>query len=217
MKKILLKLLSKHEDFKTEKASLFIMKKEAYIAASPDSMMTFKCHGRSAIEVKCPYSLKDKHLNSWTIRDCDILTVIDGHLKLKQTHKYYTQVISQMALTNSTQSYFVVWTTKGVIVERIMFDEKHWLNVLANLDIFYKTYVVPAILLIKPITFCGNCDKELLEETEIKSNEEEEHMRILCDECSRWYHALCENIDIKAVSKENWVCLNCLMSMGDVL
>ena len=48
-----------------------------------------------------------------------------------------------MAVTNTTQAVFIVWTTKDLFVEYIMFDKQHWEKVKNNLDIFFEcTYVL---------------------------------------------------------------------------
>ena len=44
-------------------------------------------------------------------------------------------------------------------------------KVSTNLEIFYKAYVVKAVLGIDPLQFCGVCGKVLLEQREIDKNE----------------------------------------------
>ena len=59
---------------------------------------------------------------------------------------------------------------KEAFMEKIIFDRNHWEKVLINLDIFYKTFVCPALLNFRPTTFCAKCDKALMEETEIATH-----------------------------------------------
>ena len=49
--------VAKHIDFKTEKSGLFILQQKPFIAALPDGFMTCKCHGKSTLEIKCPFKI----------------------------------------------------------------------------------------------------------------------------------------------------------------
>ena len=64
-----------------------------------------------------------------------------------------------------------------------MFDRNHWEKVLINLDIFYKTFVCPALLDFCPITFYAKCYKVSLEETEIATYEQSDLNSMPCDMC----------------------------------
>ena len=202
-----------HEKFSIDKAGLFISYAKPFVAASPDAMMTCKCHGKSTVEIKCPYSLKDEVINLSNSKNCSFLCVENGKIQLKRSHKYYTQIISQMALTKTAQSYFVVWTNNSVFVEEIKFDERHWSRVETNLDVFYKTFVCLAILLIRPILFCGKCDKFILQENEILQNEQKDQSKIQCNDCCCYFHKACEQNNFGSESL-SWVCSLCLQSIG---
>ena len=65
-----------------------------------------------------------------------------------------------------TQALFIVWTEKETFSEFVKFDKRLWQNVQANLEVFFKSYVIPALLLLKPIILCGKC--VFLEEQEIE-------------------------------------------------
>ena len=77
---------------------------------------------------------------------------------------------------------------KKQLWKKIIFDRKHWEKVSTNLDIFYKTFVCPALLNCRPITFCAKCDKALLEETEISTHGQSDLNSIQCDICGAWFH-----------------------------
>ena len=106
---------TKHVDFKLESCGLFLDKDRAYIGASPDSIMLCKCHGKSVIEIKCPFNIKDLKIKDG-LEKCDFFTLIDSKLSLKKNHKYHAQINSQIALTNSTGGYFVTWTLKDLFI-----------------------------------------------------------------------------------------------------
>ena len=50
----------------------------------------------------------------------------DGKPSLKRGHVYYDQVQGLMGLTGAQWCDFIVYTRKGLSVERIMFDQDHW-------------------------------------------------------------------------------------------
>ena len=52
--------LAEHEEFKAQKSGIFLEKTRSYIAASPDGLASCKCQGKSLIEIKCPFSIRDK-------------------------------------------------------------------------------------------------------------------------------------------------------------
>ena len=75
---------------------------------------------------------------------------------MNKKHKYYTQINSQMVLAKSDQGYFVVWAPKDIFVEKIDRDLIHWSKVSINLEVFFKSYVVKALLGIQPLNFVAN-------------------------------------------------------------
>ena len=52
--------MSKHETFKVEKCGTFLGKIKSYRVASPNGIVTYKCHGKGLIEIKFSYSIRDK-------------------------------------------------------------------------------------------------------------------------------------------------------------
>ena len=66
-------------------------------------------------------------------------------LQLKQTHWYYYQVQRCMAIISKTWCDFVVWTLKGIHVERIDADPEHWRSVKTKLHEFYFKAVLPEL------------------------------------------------------------------------
>ena len=102
VKEFFIKKEKYHEDLKIQKCGLFVDAKKAYIAASPDGLVNCKCHGLAALEVKCPYNLRGMVINELSIQNCAFLALNEKKtVSLKRTHKYYTQVVSQMALTGA--------------------------------------------------------------------------------------------------------------------
>ena len=60
--------------------------------------------------------------------------------------------------------------------------------------LFHKSFLYPTLLEFKPITYFGNCDIVLLEDSKIEEEEEDELNTIQCDTCAAWFHYKCEKI-----------------------
>ena len=73
----------------------------------------------------------------------------DGTLALKVTHEYYYQVQGQMALTGAKWCDFIIYTKKGVSVQRICFDEQFWKAQVRLLSSFFLSYFLPKFIELK--------------------------------------------------------------------
>ena len=147
----------KHVDFKLEKCGLYTHQTKPYIGASPDALLTCKCHGISPVEIKCPYTIRNESVID-SASQCDFLVEINDQVCLRPSHKYYTQLTGEMAMIrqrypNCKQGYFVVYTTVNTFVQAVPFDQTLWSNVEQNLDIFFKGYIVKALLGLTPLVY----------------------------------------------------------------
>ena len=104
------------------------------------------------IEVKCPFNARDmtpteasKQLNNF------MSTIKDSALDLSTSHDYYLQLQGQMALTGATWCDFVIYTKKGLSVQRIWFDEKFWQSKARLLSSFFVQYFLPKYVELKDI------------------------------------------------------------------
>ena len=79
-----------------------------------------------------------------------------------------------MGVTGIHSCYFIVCILKYISVQIVKFDEQLCNKVNTKLKLFYKSFVGPALLEFKPITYCRNCDTVLLEESKIEEEEEGE-------------------------------------------
>ena len=82
------------------------------------------------LEVKCPYSQRDKTPTE-ACHDSKFCCSIQnkgelGIPVLKLNHPYYAQVQGQMAIGRHRWCDFVVFTPRGLSVERIHFDDVYW-------------------------------------------------------------------------------------------
>ena len=62
--------------------------------------------------------------------------------KLKRTHAYYAQVQGQMGCTGAQWCDFVVYTKKGMSIERIAFDRGYWVDLQEKLWQYYFTHFI---------------------------------------------------------------------------
>ena len=134
-----------HKNATVIDCGLFLSKELSFVGGSPDRILSCDCCGNFCLEIKCPASIS--HTSPW---DPDVnlpfLKRENDLLVLNRNHKYYTQCQVQMAVTGIHQSYFIVWTARGMSLERLNFDSEFW-SALKNLfRPFYEIVYVPFIL-----------------------------------------------------------------------
>jgi hypothetical protein len=108
-----------------------------FLGASVDSVVKCEQCGTGVVEIKCPY--KWRHTAPKTCcNDSDFCCeIINGKVSLKSTHNYLFQVMGQMAILELQWADFVIWTKKGIHVQRIQFAPKIWEYMLQKLHAFY--------------------------------------------------------------------------------
>ena len=87
--------------------------------ASPDGMVTCICCGTGVIEIKCPYSCRNKSLKEVSEEKSHFFLHAKGagNLELKDNHQYFCQIQLQMKLCNASFCDFVVWSkNQGISV-----------------------------------------------------------------------------------------------------
>lgn len=178
-----------------------------FLAASSDNIFSCTCCGKFCVELKCPYSARHCSIHEgWD--KVDYLHKVDGKLKLKTTHKYYTQIQGQMKANKIYKSFFVVWTPVGLpFIDIVDFDEAHWDGVYRSLLLFFKLYLAKVLLGIRVLRFCPYCEKHILEMNEIPSRKALQENGIHCSSCHHWYHWSC--VGVTALSDGCWSCPTC--------
>ena len=66
----------------------------------------------------------------------------DAECKLKEDHPYYAQVQGQMAVTGARWCDFIVYTSKGLYVQRMPFDPTFWRDLKQKLLSYYFTHFI---------------------------------------------------------------------------
>lgn len=125
--------IGKHKHLKLRDVDLLMKKDIPYIRASPDALDMCDCCTKFVVECKCPLSIKDKGvLDTW--QQTDFLTMDNGSITLKKSHKYHKRIQGQMALSKCSTGYFVIWTTVGEpLILVILFDPSFRQKVQQNL------------------------------------------------------------------------------------
>ena len=122
---------------------------EPCLACSPDGSVHLpdspESHG--VVELKCPHTAEEKGLTPLKAALClktfFCKPTADGSLQPKRNHDYYHQVQGLLAITRCPWCDFVVWTPKGMSVERIKFDLVFW----GELVRFHRAAILPELAL----------------------------------------------------------------------
>ncbi|PFX25781.1 hypothetical protein AWC38_SpisGene9553 [Stylophora pistillata] len=129
---------------KVERSEFFVSPKLFFLGCTPDvKVVDISCpeDQYGVVEVKFPCS-KFSVSPAEACSDPNFyLEIKDGIPKLKKDHVYYDQVQGQIALTGAKWYEFVVYTSRGLSIERIHFDEE-----LRNTEQYWNTPIF--------ITFC---------------------------------------------------------------
>lgn len=144
-----IKELEERENIKILECGLFIDQELNFLGASPDGIV--KDNDNIIIEIKCPSSCSNlfpneailqKKFNFWkTDKSSSIITEIN------RKHKYYYQVQGQLHITKKECCLFVLWTPKGIKVEKIYRDDTFWEKEMKKkLKDFYFDCLLPEII-----------------------------------------------------------------------
>jgi hypothetical protein len=154
-----------------------------------------------------------------------------GEVHLSLSHQYYHQVQGQMLVTLLQYCDFVCWTTSGVFVERINFDNDYSQLIPSLEDFFKRIYIIPELLTHKllhsltttvPATSASSSQPTHdVNDNGVSSSYAYCYCRndiggrmICCDNescCNKWYHYTC--VGIKRAPKGVWYCADCKHSI----
>lgn len=82
------------------------------------------------LEIKCPFTARNIPPTEACQNSgfCCALDENTGRLVLKKSHTYSAQVQGQMGIGCRPWCDFVIYISKGISVQRILFDEQYWNN-----------------------------------------------------------------------------------------
>ena len=192
-----------HKDFKVHECGFFISPKHSYLGASPDGLVECACHGSGLLEIKCPFSIRDETPDNAQYLQCG-----DHGCRLSNSHDYFAQdARSDDGVCERQYCDLVVYTSKGIHIERMNVDEKYCSNIHKNLEMVFKTFILPELMLNAP---------------EIEENATSHHNEICtCKkatfrkivQCSspsctvKYFHYEC--VQIKRKPAKGWLCTLC--------
>lgn len=136
-------------------SGLFVNPKICWAGASPDGKVFDAKYGLGLLEVKCAY----KHRDISAVDACCDPTFYcelngQGLPCLKRNHHYYSQVQGQLGICGARWCDFVVYTNKGLIIERIAFDIHYWTSMINKLHEFYVSQIVPVLHQTRSLQSC---------------------------------------------------------------
>ena len=141
-----------HPDLIVSASGIFINTDYPYLGASPDGAVYDPYDPQQPfgfLEVKCPYSARDISPSEACATSGFFCELDQGtkQLKLKENHSYFAQIQGQMAIGERPWCDFVVFTMKGVSVQRVPYDPIYWTNkLLPKLTSFYDSCIAPEIV-----------------------------------------------------------------------
>ena len=95
----------KHKGIKLKDCELFVDETLPYVRASPGRILLCSGCEKSCVEIKCPYSI---NYTKSCYSNLEYTQLCDGKTVLKNSGKYYTKCMLQMAVTGTKKNYFVV-------------------------------------------------------------------------------------------------------------
>ena len=122
-----------------------VSKGSPVIGTTPDArVVDFSCTDHFGIaEVKCPYT---KHqvtpLDACSDAKFCMEKTNNTESKLKVDHPYYAQVQGQMTVTGARWCDFIVYTSRGLYVQRITHDPVFWTELNQKLVSYYFTHFI---------------------------------------------------------------------------
>lgn len=119
----------------TQRCGLIINEACPYFAASPDRKVidSSLTNQFGLVEIKCPKQ-------ETKINNLPYLIVRGDLIRLKRNHKYYYQMIMQMALTGCEWCDFFVYKMDECFYEKIYFNENVWRMMQIKLEWFFFNY-----------------------------------------------------------------------------
>ena len=101
--------------------------------------MSCKCHGSLPLVIKGPHNIGEMAKIEDGLKHWQFLSkTSSGNITINKSHKYYTQIVSQLGITNTKQAAFIVWIPQDLFVEYIPFNKDQWEKVKTNLEVFFK-------------------------------------------------------------------------------
>lgn len=206
-----LAISTQHENFRLEKTGLGIIPTKPYIGATPDGMFTCSCCGTGVVEIKCPYSLRDKNTEEMLLISDFCL---DKNYQLKKNSKYYSQVQLQMLVFDCNFCHFIIWTTMTCIITCVTKDPEYLETIMPRLEFFWKVNCLPELMTHKMLSELDKKEDDTVYcYCQKPWNSDDGTDMVGCDAVNcpyKWIHYECAKI--KRPPKGKWYCKYCIKS-----
>jgi hypothetical protein len=126
------------------KSGFVVCKDAPFLGASPDGkVIDAGCsEPYGLVEVKCPET-------KYRVTPLDACSdpkfcshEVAGIPQLKHDHDYYAQIQGQLGVTQAKWCDFVIYTDKGLSIERIKYDHQYWINMRNMLQSYYFDHFI---------------------------------------------------------------------------
>ena len=120
MESVALKKFSRvYPNVKVMKSGLIVCPELPFIGATPDAILIMEDGRRVCLEIKCPYTCKDKVIK------VPYLEINDGGLNvLKSNHEYYIQMQIQLYLAKCDYGILFVYSSKDYKIAVVLRDNQ---------------------------------------------------------------------------------------------
>ncbi|XP_046845617.1 uncharacterized protein LOC124439435 [Xenia sp. Carnegie-2017] len=137
-----------HSIFSVKESGFVIDPKYPFLGASPDAISYCNCHGEGCVEIKCPYSLRNKTIQHGISdgKNFCLTKTPNGTLQMDRKHQYYYQVQLQLASTKLKFVDFVVWTLNDIYIEQIQRDDEFLAVNIEKAKEIYIFAILPELL-----------------------------------------------------------------------
>ncbi|KAK3083747.1 hypothetical protein FSP39_002541 [Pinctada imbricata] len=140
------KMKQSHVSFYCKETGVFVYEKFPFIAASPDGIVNCKCCSQGLVEIKCPFQMKNEMPQDAMAKNSSCVWK-DGKYVLKRdlSSPFYVQILGQMAILKLPFCDFVIYTNKGMNVERIPYNPTLWEEMFTKIKDFYNKFILPIL------------------------------------------------------------------------
>ena len=114
-----------------------------YLGASPDGKGDCDCCGADCVEIKCPYTYKDKSIDDICNVHKHHLLSKNGEITLKDSSPWYTQVQMQMYACKYSDCHLVIYTQVPPYsnVIKVSFNAQWWDEKKPKLTMFFNSSI----------------------------------------------------------------------------
>ena len=114
-----------------------------WLSTSPDKKVLDSVFGPGIVEIKCPYTFRNLKPEEACRDPKFFCSLVDGKPTLKKDQNYYFQIQGQLDICGLPWCDFVVFFQKGLIIERILFDQEFWIQMASKIKVFYHEHILP--------------------------------------------------------------------------